>query len=75
MPTYEIQSRRTVPLYTAGRGLISKKMFCEVPAHAGEHAVFVKLPSGFRAWGFDHNPEIAEINAVRAAQALELNAA
>ncbi|OHD05716.1 MAG: hypothetical protein A2095_04120 [Sphingomonadales bacterium GWF1_63_6] len=71
---YEVRSRRQVPLFTTSRGLVSKKLFCEVPAHAGEHAVCVKLPSGFMAWGFDSNPELAEAKAVIAASALELAA-
>lgn len=68
---YEVRSRRRVPMFTTGRGLVSKKMFCEVPAHAGEHAVCVKLDSGFTAWGFDSNLELAELKAVMAARTLE----
>lgn len=71
---YEVRSRRQVPLFTTGRGLVSKKLFCEVPAHAGEHAVCVKLASGFMAWGFDANPDVAEAKAVIAASALEVAA-
>jgi hypothetical protein len=68
---YEVLSRRTVPLFTAGRGLVSKRLFCEVPNHAGEHAVCVRIPSGKMAWGFHNEPEVAEARAVSAARNLE----
>lgn len=68
--TYTVESVRKVPAIISGRGMVSKKLFVEVPHHAGEIAVCVKLDSGFMAWGFAYEREVAEANAVAAAMAL-----
>lgn len=69
--TYTVTSTRKVPAVTGGRGLASGKLFVEVPVHAGEIGVCVKLESGFRAWGFAFEREVAEARAVAAAKNLE----
>lgn len=68
---YTVTGKRKVPAVIAGRGMVTKKLFVEVPHHAGEIAVCVKLDSGFTAWGFAYEGEVAEVRAVAAARELE----
>lgn len=57
MTVYTVEERRDVPLDAA--------------AHAGKKAVYVKLASGYVAWGFGDDENEAERQAVRAAKCLE----
>ncbi|NWD57444.1 hypothetical protein HX878_22225 [Pseudomonas veronii] len=61
MSIYTVEQRREVPL--------------NVAAHAGEKAVYVKLASGYVAWGFASDWEEAERRAVAEAKCLEPQAA
>ena len=69
--TYTVTATRKVPAIISGRGMVSGKLFVEVPHHAGEWAICVKLSSGFMAWGYAYEQEVAENRAVAAARELE----
>lgn len=61
MTTYTVEGRREIPLNAA--------------VHAGEKAIYVKLASGYVAWGFASDWKEAERQAVAEAKCLEPKAA
>jgi len=71
--TYEILSRREIPLTETVRGLITGKTITYPLGNGGKKCVAVRLSNGFMAVGFGVTYEQAEMNAV--SQATELAAA
>jgi len=68
--THTIISRREVPVSNTFSTL-SGKVHTEQNIHGGEKAVFVKLETGYMAWGFASTWESAEMNAISEATALQ----
>lgn len=57
MTAYTVEQRRSIP--------------ANAEMHAGKKAVYVKLASGYVAWGFADDWQEAELRAKRAAKCLE----
>lgn len=69
--SYTVTSRRVVPMVSVGRSIATGRIVETPNAHAGEHAVCVKLQSEFFAWGFATDAASAEAAALDAAIQLE----
>lgn len=67
---HTVIGRREVPLTETHVGVCTGKVVEEKLNHGGEKAVFVKLSTGYMAWGFGPTWEAAEGAAVLAAKAL-----
>ena len=72
MKAYKVTDRREVPTHSTSVGSITKKVVVTPNTHGGQKAVYIKLSeSGYSAWGYGDNWELAEQNAVNSAMELE----